>query len=107
MDEGQAAAALRVPVDALRRYEAGDGRLTALRLLQFAGLLGAPLTAMFRDAPRETTRTVLQHVREMGDAGGVEPDQRELLDFLHAWLTIPDEAKRARMAEALIIAADD
>lgn len=107
MDEAQAAAALHVSVPALRRYEAGQGRLTALRLLQFAGLLGAPLTALFAAPPRETARTVLSHVRQMGSVDeAVRPDQRELLEFLHAWLAVTDEGQRARMVEALAIAGD-
>lgn len=107
MDEARAAAALRVSVAALRSYEAGEGRLPALRLLQFAGLLGAPLTALFTNPPRETAQTVLQQVRQMEAVETAHPGQRELLEFLQAWLTIPDENKRARMAQALIIAGDD
>jgi transcriptional regulator with XRE-family HTH domain len=107
MDEAEAAAALRVSVAALRRYEAGEVRLTALRLLQFASHLDAPLSALFAGASRETARRVVDHVRRMGQGeDAVHPDQRELLAFLHAFLGIADDAKRARMVEALAIAGD-
>jgi transcriptional regulator with XRE-family HTH domain len=106
LDEEQAAAALHVSVADLRRYEAGEGRLSSIRLLQLAGLLGVPLTALFAAPPRETAQSVLRHIREMAVTEPVRPDQRELLDFLRAWLGIADEGKRARMVEALGIAAD-
>jgi transcriptional regulator with XRE-family HTH domain len=106
MDEEQAAAALHVPVAVLRSIEAGEGRLSALRLLQFAGLLGAPLTALFAAPSPETAQSALRQVRSLAALEPARPDQRELLDFLRAWLAIEDEGKRVRMAEALVIAAE-
>jgi transcriptional regulator with XRE-family HTH domain len=106
MNEEQAAAALHVPVAVLRGIEAGEGRLSALRLLQFAGLLGAPLTALFAAPSPETAQSALGQVRSLAALEPVRPDQRELLDFLRAWLAIEDESKRGRMAEALVIAAE-
>jgi hypothetical protein len=106
MDEEQAAAALHVTVPQLRTIEAGDRRVTALRLLQFAGLLGAPLIELFSAASPEVVQSILSEVRNLAVNEPVRADHREMLDFLRAWLSIGDEGKRARMAEALDIAAE-
>ncbi len=93
------AAALGIPVPALRSVETGAWRLSAARLLQIAAELRVPLLDLFAGVPR-TAR-----LRTAG--GGDCPDERELLDFVRACLRLRDASSRARLSQALAIAADN
>jgi transcriptional regulator with XRE-family HTH domain len=105
--EGEFAAALGISVGLLQSFEAGSLALSAARLLQIASELKVTLPELFAGATLGAVRATWSPADGSHAAEFAPPDERELLDFLHAYMRLRDPNYRQRLVEALAIAAAD